>query len=269
MSGLDSGLGKSGTEATPEFKQTWAGQLADYVTAMAYGPKGKSWAATSTAGEVMLFRPEGAGFAGVALAQGSAAAVNCVGFSPDGQFLAAGGQAGRLWVWNVATQAVIAQLDYPRAWIDHLAWSPTQNQLAFSVGKAVQVWDAQTQTTTALNFGASSVLGLAWHPLGSHLAVGGYQGIQVWAARDWAAPPRGAGNADGGAVDRVVGGRQIHWLGQYGLHPGPVGVGQPQPLADARFSGEDWPDCLVGAGRGRSAGDGELGWGGAVGAPGG
>jgi len=49
------------------------------------------------------------------------------------------------------------------AWVDKLAWCPTSNQLAFSLGRYVQVWDADNcQVVATLNFDASSVLGLDW-----------------------------------------------------------------------------------------------------------
>jgi WD40 repeat protein len=73
-----------------------------------------------------------------------------------------------------------------RAWVDRMAWSPTQNLLAFSVGKYVQVWDSDSgEIVVTLNFDDSSVLGLTWHPDGKRLTVAGYQGIKIWTADDW------------------------------------------------------------------------------------
>jgi len=46
------------------------------------------------------------------------------------------------------------------AWVDRLAWSPTQHLLAFSLGKYVQVWDAALGDIATLNFDTSSALDL-------------------------------------------------------------------------------------------------------------
>ncbi len=71
------------------------------------------------------------------------------------------------------------------AWVDRLAWSPTHNLLAFSLGKYIQVWDAAlNELVTTLNFDTSSALDMTWHPDGNRLTVGGYQGVKIWTAED-------------------------------------------------------------------------------------
>lgn len=72
------------------------------------------------------------------------------------------------------------------AWVDRLAWSPTQNLLAVSLGKYIQVWGAPlNELVTTLNFDTSSALDMTWHPDGKRLTVGGYQGVKIWTAEDW------------------------------------------------------------------------------------
>ena len=82
------------------------------------------------------------------------------------------------------------RLPCQRVWVDKLAWSPNCNQLAFSIGRCVQVWNADDDVVeVTLNFDSSSILDLAWHPIVKSLAVSGYQGVKVWNGEDWDEDP--------------------------------------------------------------------------------
>ncbi len=169
-----------------EFEQTWQGMLSDYVTAIAWSPDGKTLAASSAAGEVVLY--QAGAFPATPLQAGNGHSIDCFAFSHDGQFLAAGGQNGHVNIWRVQSELpeLIATVKNISAWVDRMAWSPTQNQLAFSLGKYVQVWDtALGDVASTLNFDTSSALDITWHPDGQRLTVGGYQGVKIWTADDW------------------------------------------------------------------------------------
>lgn len=176
----------------PEFKASWRGELSDYVTAIAWLPNGKCLVASSAAGEVTLF-PTGTAEP-ISLQAATGQSIDSLAVSHDGQFVAAGGQDGTVKIWRVSSAAseLIATLENKPAWVDRMAWSPTANQLAFSLGRYGQVWDAASNAIeTTLNFESSSVLGLDWHPKGTWLAMCGYQGARVWNARDWDDDPQG------------------------------------------------------------------------------
>jgi WD40 repeat protein len=173
------------TKKRVEFKRQWQGELSDYVTAIAWSPHYDMLAASSAAGEVALYI--GKTFERSVLQPADGQSIDCCAFSHDGQFLAVGGQAGQVNIWQIesAATALVATVT-SRAWVDRMAWSPTQNLLAFSVGKYVQVWDSDSgEIVVTLNFDDSSVLGLTWHPDGKRLTVAGYQGIKIWTADDW------------------------------------------------------------------------------------
>ncbi len=155
--------------------------LAEYVTAIAWSPDGEI-AASDAAGEVVLWHSNNEL---IALQANRGVSVDCIAFSRDGQFLAAGGQDGQVNIWRWRDRELIAKLE-TAAWVDKLAWSPSSNQLAFSLGRYVQVWDASSnKVVVTLNFDSSSVLGIDWHPDGQYLAIAGYQGVKVWDSQDW------------------------------------------------------------------------------------
>ena len=162
-----------------------ANTLSDYVTAVAWSLQGDVLAASTSAGEVVLWHSA----AQSTLLTTGSQAIDCIAFSPDGQFLATG-MMGGVQIWRWQEQKLITTLGNATAWVDQLAWSPTANQLAYSLGRYVQVWDADTgEIAATLNFESSSVLGLDWRAEGQHLAIAGYQGAKIWSASDWDQEP--------------------------------------------------------------------------------
>jgi WD40 repeat protein len=168
-----------------EFQLRWQGALSEYITAIAWSPNGRSFAVSSAAGEVFWLPVEAKTLLPIQTA--GEMSVDCLAISSDGQFLAAGGQDGAVKLWHLSdSPKLLTTLGNQSVWVDRLAWSPEKNQLAFSLGRYVQVWDAIAQeVVTTLNFEASSVMDLAWHPKGRFLAVGGNQGARVWNAKHW------------------------------------------------------------------------------------
>jgi WD40 repeat protein len=174
-------------------KPQWRQTLGEYVTAIAWSPDGRLLAATTAAGEIVLYQESNPSAPRLtALRSPTDISIDCVGFSADGKWLAAAGQNGKIHLWQVTNGEAqpVATLEQGNEWIDHLAWHPRRPEFAFSLGKYVQVWSAETQEIiTTVNFDASSVLALNWHPSGDWLTVGGYQGIKMWQASDWYEDP--------------------------------------------------------------------------------
>ncbi|MBE9007063.1 WD40 repeat domain-containing protein [Fortiea sp. LEGE XX443] len=172
------------TNKSQEFEKHDSKMLSEYVTALTWSPQGKIFAATSAAGEVVLWNDGDL----IKLQNGSGKSVDCVAFSADGKFLAVGGQDGIVKIWQ--ENELIATLENAPAWVDKLAWNHTSNQLAFSLGRYVQVWDAdQREIAVTLNFDNSSVLGIDWRSDGQYLAIGGYQGVKIWQNQNWDEEP--------------------------------------------------------------------------------
>ncbi|NJN30932.1 MAG: hypothetical protein HC824_11280 [Synechococcales cyanobacterium RM1_1_8] len=170
------------------------GQLQDYGTALAWSPQGDQLAIASAAGEVLFVDPLGNNQTLLA-AQGQS--IDVLQFSAQGRWLAAAGQAGKVYCWDFGesspTQAgCLNQTEaWAKTWIDQLVWHPTLPLLAFSLGRCVQVWDASAgQGVATLPCEGSSVLGLVWHPSGKWLAVAGQGEIRLWDGLDWDADPQ-------------------------------------------------------------------------------
>jgi WD40 repeat protein len=168
-----------------ELQLEWQGQLDDLVTAIVCAPNGQSWAASSAAGEV-VWNPRQRDLVKLHAADGQS--IDHIAFSADSRWLAAGGQAGQLLIWDCEDvhhpPQLIHQINVNK-WIEHLAWHPIESQLAISYGSQLNIWDVPTAREIAADkFDTSSIFDLAWHPTGEYLAMAGYKGIRIWADRD-------------------------------------------------------------------------------------
>ncbi|MEL6935259.1 MAG: WD40 repeat domain-containing protein [Cyanobacteria bacterium J06607_17] len=175
------------------FKVHWRGQLGDYVTALDWSPGGgDSLAIASSSGEVVVWTETD--LISLLPAQPNSA-IDCLGFSANGKYLAAAGQQGNVFIWQMAALTeppTILPNPSPQTthWIDRLTWHPGTYWLAFGVGNQIQVWECgSSQTLASLDFKDSSVLDLAWHPDGTLLAASGHTGVKVWQSVDWEAEP--------------------------------------------------------------------------------
>jgi WD40 repeat protein len=166
-------------------------KLDDYITALAWSivpdRLHPTLAISSASGEIKLWQGTDALTTLQEITQSS---IDSLSVSGDGRYLAAGGQDGRVKIWDLDTQELIQTLDNGSVWIDRLSWHPQYNLLAFGVGRRVCIWDAENQKSLIwLNFADSSVLDLDWNPQTKLLAVAGYCGVKVWDGDDWEAEP--------------------------------------------------------------------------------
>ncbi|RUT02131.1 hypothetical protein DSM106972_062060 [Dulcicalothrix desertica PCC 7102] len=167
-----------------DFDLKFTATLSDYITSVTWAPVGSTLAVVSAAGEVALWQNNELEILQAATGQ----SIDCVKFSYDGKFLAAGGQDGRVTIWQGSE--IVTTLENAPAWVDKLVWNPTSNQLAFCLNRYIQIWDAsKNEVVATLNFEDSSPLGMGWSSNGKNLAAGGNQGVKVWNCENWNEEP--------------------------------------------------------------------------------
>jgi WD40 repeat protein len=170
-----------------ELQLQWQAQLSDLVTAIAWSPIGHGWVVSSAAGEIRWIEnsSQTSDRREVILLAPTGNSIDNLGFSADGQWLAAGGQTGQLFIWQCQPGESPPQLVHIlefQTWIDELVWHPHRSELAIGCGAKVRIWDAVTaQEPISWSRDRSSIFALAWHPDGNELAVGGYKGVEIWA----------------------------------------------------------------------------------------
>ncbi len=163
----------------------WQSQLSDLVTEIAWSPLGHSWVASSAAGEVRWI--ENSAQIGnpieLVLLAPTGNSIDCLGFSADGRWLAAGGQTGQIFIWqcppDMSPPQLVRSLEF-QTWIDKLVWHPSRSELAIGCGAKVRIWAAAGDSIEWI-CDRSSIFALAWQPGGNELAVAGYKGVEIWA----------------------------------------------------------------------------------------
>ncbi|MEM7647852.1 MAG: WD40 repeat domain-containing protein [Cyanobacteria bacterium P01_A01_bin.70] len=159
--------------------------LSDYITALVWSPVGNQLAIASGAGEVVLWQD----FQETVLQTASSASIDVLGFSKEGQWLAAAGQVGAVTLWRLADSPErVKTLIGGSAWIDRLQWHPHHPWLAYNCGKTVHIWDADQGKTLATLELPANVQDIGWSPDGAYLAVSAQQQVCIWETSRWHSP---------------------------------------------------------------------------------
>ena len=175
--------------------------------------------------------------------------VNSIAFSPEGKFLASGGDDKTVRIWDLTTGKVTARLEDHTEAISGVAYSPDGKVVASAgADKVVRLWDADTGKTKFLLKGHEGrIRSLAFSPDGKTLATGSDdKTVRLWDLASGKAravlrghqkaifciafSPDGALLASGGGV-AVIGGQA--------QRPGlPPGLGRSTGAGAALVSGE-------------------------------
>jgi WD40 repeat protein len=118
--------------------------------------------------------------------------VTCVAFSEDGRFLAMGGAAGKISVWNLIEKRETMSVTGHSSNLHGLVLSPDGRRLASSAADCtVKLWDTQTRhEVLTLRTQLHEHSPLAFSPDGADLAgVTGDNQLQIWSTRNPGQPP--------------------------------------------------------------------------------
>lgn len=109
--------------------------------------------------------------------------VQAIQWSPDGKYIASGGNNNAVQVWDPVTGRHIYTFTKHTHYVKTLEWSSDSRRLASgSLDDTVQVWDALTGSNVLSYRGHKNpVVALAWLPIGSKIASGGMnKRVQIW-----------------------------------------------------------------------------------------
>jgi WD40 repeat protein len=148
----------------------WAAELDDYVIALRWSGDGAHLAATSAAGPIALFGPDGARRG---LLPGHENGSNAIAWQPGTAFLASGGQDGAVKLWDAAAVQHVATAALGRSWIEHLEWRPGAGApvLAATAGRRLAFVDPAGGVRYAPGEAPKTITALAWQPSGATVAA--------------------------------------------------------------------------------------------------
>lgn len=162
------------------FSQSLFTESFSIIQAVAVSPDGQLFAAVSENGEVRIWRTADGELCH--FFQGESGVLISLAFSPDSAYLAIGGNAPDVWLWEIQTQQW-TRMESHTAPVLSLAFDPTGNTLV-SGGSDAQVllWDLPScQMRTRLLGHTSAVTSVAVSPDGHRIASASRDGsIRLW-----------------------------------------------------------------------------------------
>lgn len=131
--------------------------------------------------------------------------VRTLAWSPNGRYIASGGDDETIQVWEAASGQLVSTYHHHSHWIHAVSWSPDGRHIASVSGdKEIHVWDAATGHRHFMCHSSSSLmLAGAWSPQGRRIATGTNDGfVHIWDANNGAEIFTYRGHA--GRVEAVV-----------------------------------------------------------------
>ena len=109
---------------------------------------------------------------------------NAVAFSPDGRFIATGGDSGKTYLWNITTRKLASMLTAASSRdVRSVAFSPDGKEVAVGDDNGnIYLWNVSTRTITGTlrNSNSQGIFSLMFSPDSKMLAAGGDDVAYLW-----------------------------------------------------------------------------------------
>lgn len=160
-----------------DLRYRFRGDAADYATCLAVSDDGVHVAVGNGAGGLtVLDGTSGALRFGREAHAGGVQAVDLAG-----GLGVSGGNDGKARLFDVASGLERAVIEgEPRAWVEHVAFSPDAKVVAVASGKVLRFVDRDGVVLHRIEAAPSTIAGLAWNKKSTELAVAAYGGLRTY-----------------------------------------------------------------------------------------
>jgi WD40 repeat protein len=112
-------------------------------------------------------------------------AITALAWSPDGNWLAAGGSDKKLRIWHRSSEKPVSLHELPASFVYELAWSPDSRLLAAACNQHAYIWDRQHwHHPLVYREHTAAVRDIAWSPDGQRIATASNDHtVQLWDAQ--------------------------------------------------------------------------------------
>lgn len=143
----------------------WSARVPDYAIAGGWTPDGSALVVSDSAGGVHVFD----GRSGVPLwsrEEAHAGGALAVAMHPHASLFATSGQDGLIRMWTTGSEVAAHVVEASNGWVEHLAWSPTGDQLAASGARQVRAYSTTGEEMWRSEDHPSTVSAIAWSGAG-------------------------------------------------------------------------------------------------------
>ncbi len=160
-----------------DLRYRYRGDAADYATALAVSEDGALVVVGDGAGGLHALD----GVTGALRFARSAHPGGVQSLALRGKLGASGGNDGKARLFALADGEERAVIEgEPRAWVEHVAFSPKGDVVAVASGKVLRFVAADGALLHRIEAAPSTITGIAWNAKGSELAVAAYGGLRTY-----------------------------------------------------------------------------------------
>lgn len=159
-----------------KLSQRWSQSIGDYVMDLSWSPDGALLSAAETSGSITVFDSEQGNK--ISMVSGHGFGTSRIGWNSTGESFASAGLDGFIRYWNLDDQVKeTCSMEGGSAWVENLAWHPTDKRLATSAGKHLRLWNADGELLADWSNYESTIADIAWSPSGDCIVAATYGGL--------------------------------------------------------------------------------------------